>query len=415
MLPTSTLHEPRAGQLADNVLHFARVLRKAGVPMGTDRPLLALQALEVAGIGSRADLHAILQACLIDRVEHRAIFDQAFHVFWRDPDLLNEVMRLLLQSAGARRAAGQAPLGSSRRLTEALFRDTPSPRTEPVRERLAVDAHLSWSDRERLRKADFDSMTTAEWAAAQRMVAALEPLFARIVTRRDTPSTHGQRLDLRALLRESARRGGDIAMLPHRTRRTRIEPLVVIVDISGSMSRYSRMFLHFIHALENGAQAAGLRVSAFVFGTRLTHVTRQLRARDPDEAIAHVVRQVEDWSGGTRIGLCLKDFNQRWARRVPLGSSTVLLVTDGLEHADLELLSAQCERLARSCRRLLWLNPLLRYDAFEPRARGIRAILPHVDRLLPMHNIDSLEQLTRVLSTAHRPSAANLPEPSKWK
>jgi len=415
MLPTSPLQEPRAGQLADNVLHFARVLRKAGVPLGTDRPLLALQALEVAGIGSRADLHATLQACLIDRVEHRAIFDQAFHVFWRDPDLLNEVMRLLLPSAGTTRAAGQAPLGTNRRLTEALLRDTPSTRTQPVRERLAVDAHLSWSDRERLRKADFDSMTSAEWAAAQRLVAALEPLFARIVTRREAPSAHGQRLDLRALLRDCARHGGDIAMLPHRTRRTRIEPLVVIVDISGSMSRYSRMFLHFIHALENGAQAAGLRVSAFVFGTRLTHVTRQLRARDPDEAIAHVVRQVEDWSGGTRIGLCLKDFNQRWARRVPLGSSTVLLVTDGLEHADLELLSAQCERLARSCRRLLWLNPLLRYDAFEPRARGIRAILPHVDRLLPMHNIDSLEQLTRVLSAAYSPGPTKSPQLTVWK
>jgi uncharacterized protein with von Willebrand factor type A (vWA) domain len=411
MLPSSASHESGGGQLAENVLHFARVLRKAGLPIGTDRPLLALRALQVAGIGSRTDLHAILQASLIDRAEHRALFDQAFRVFWRDPDLLNEVMRLLLPSAGATRARPQAPATANRRLAAAMFEDTARARVrpEPAREWLVLDAHLSWSDRERLRKADFDSMTTAEWAAAQRMVEDLEPLFARITTRRDAPSAHGRRLDLRQLLRDSARHGGDITTLPRAMRRTRTEPLVVIVDISGSMSRYSRMFLHFVHALANGSQAAGLRVSAFVFGTRLTHVTRQLRSRDPDEAIARVVRQVDDWSGGTRIGLCLKEFNQRWARRVPLGKSTVLLVTDGLEHAQIEILSRETERLARSCRRLFWLNPLLRYDAFEPKARGIRALLPHVDRFLPVHNLESLEQL------AHALSAACSPEVPAWK
>jgi uncharacterized protein with von Willebrand factor type A (vWA) domain len=407
MLPTSALLESGAGRLADNVLHFARVLRKAGLPVGTDRPLLALQALEVAGIGSRADLHAVLQACLIDRVEHRAVFDQAFHVFWRDPDLLNELMRLLLPSTGVACTRPQREL--SQRLAEALFPETPPHiHTEPPRDRFAVDSHLSWSDLERLRKTDFESMTSAEWAAAQRMIVALEPMFARIATRRDAPSMLGPRLDLRQLLRDSARRG-DIAIFPRRMRRTRTEPWVVLIDISGSMSRYSRMFLHFIHALANGSQGAGLRVSAFVFGTRLTNVTRRLRARDPDEALAGVVQQVDDWSGGTRIGLCLKAFNQSWARRVTLGRSTVLLVTDGLEHAEPEVLSAQAERLARSCRRLFWLNPLLRYDAFEPKARGIRAILPHVDRFLPVHNIESLEQLAHALSTAH------LSEPSQWK
>jgi uncharacterized protein len=411
MLPSSASHESGGGQLAENVLHFARVLRKAGLPIGTDRPLLALRALQVAGIGSRTDLHAILQASLIDRVEHRALFDQAFRVFWRDPELLNEILRLLLPSAGATRARPQAPAPANRRLAEAMFEDTARSRVrpEPAREWWGVGAHLSWSDRERLRKADFDSMTTAEWAAAQRMVEALEPLFARIATRREAPSAQGRRLDLRQLLRDCARHGGDITSLPRAMRRTRTEPLVVIVDISGSMSRYSRMFLHFVHALANGSQAAGLRISAFVFGTRLTHVTRQLKSRDPDEAIARVVRQVDDWSGGTRIGLCLKEFNHRWARRVPLGKSTVLLVTDGLEHAQIEVLSTQAERLARSCRRLFWLNPLLRYDAFEPKARGIRALLPHVDRFLPVHNLDSLEQLARALS------AACSPEVPAWK
>jgi len=330
MLPSSALERPGAGRLADNVLHFARVLRKAGLPIGTDRPLLALQALQIAGISTRADLYAVLRACLIDRVEHRALFDQAFQVFWRDPELLEDVLRLLLPST---------PGASSRPAPRERLREALGPaaarlpqRAGAVREGVAVDGHPSWSDRER--------------------------------------------------------------------RTTRIEPLTVIIDISGSMARYSRMFLHFVHALVNGSPAAALRVNAFVFGTRLTNVTRQLRARDPDEALARVAAAVPDWSGGTRIGACLRDFNRRWARRVPLASSTVLLLTDGLEHADTEQLALETERLGRSCRRLLWLNPLLRYAAFEPRARGIRAMLPHVDRLLPVHDLASLDGLARVLTTA---------------
>jgi uncharacterized protein len=395
MLPTPAPGQAGAGQLANNVLHFARVLRKAGLPVGTDRPLLALQALAIAGIGSRADLYAVLRACLIDRIEHRALFDQAFQVFWRDPQLLEEVMRLLLPSV----PGGSSPRGPSERLREALGPAAARlpRRAAPVRERADGDAPMSSSDRERLRKADFDTMTTAEWAAARRLMAALEPLLARLVTRRDAGSSRAARLDLKRLLRDSARHGGDILGIPYRSRTTRIEPLTVIVDISGSMARYSRVFLHFMHALVNGSRAAGLRVNAFVFGTRLTNVTRQLRARDPDEALAQVAAAVQDWSGGTRIGACLAQFNRRWARRVPLSSSTVLLLTDGLEHSETAQLSLETARLARSCRRLWWLNPLLRYAAFEPRARGIRAMLPHVDRMLPVHDLASLEDLARAL------------------
>lgn len=397
MLPTSAPGQAGAGQLAHNVVHFARVLRKAGLPVGTDRPLLALQALGIAGVGSRADLYAVLRACLIDRIEHRALFDQAFQVFWRDPQLLEELMRLLLPSV----AGGSSPRGPSERLREALPAAAQPPRrAAAVRERADGDGHMSSSDRERLRKADFDTMTTAEWAAARRLVASLEPLLARLATRREAGSSRAARPDLKRLLRESARRGGEIISIPYRSPTTRIEPLTVVVDISGSMARYSRMFLLFLHALVNGSRAAGLRVNAFVFGTRLTNVTRQLRARDPDEAVAQVAAAVEDWSGGTRIGASLAEFNRRWARRIPLSSSTVLLLTDGLEHAETAQLSLETARLARSCRRLWWLNPLLRYAAFEPRARGIRAMLPHIDRLLPVHDLASLEDLARALGAA---------------
>ncbi|MCX8004487.1 MAG: VWA domain-containing protein [Burkholderiaceae bacterium] len=392
MLPAAAL-ENLPGRLAENVVHFARVLRTAGVPVGSDRVLLALQALQVAGIGSRADFYATLRCCLIDRAEHRLLFDQAFHVFWKDPDLLGQMLRLLLPQVSEKLGGAQPPLPENRRLGEALFRGPTAPPPTPE-QRLELDAQLTWSDREQLRKADFETMTAAEWAAAQRLLAQLAPFFQRLVTRRYRRSHRGERLDLRALARSSARRGGDFAELPRRERLTRPEPLVVLVDISGSMSRYSRMFLHFLH----GASSADHRVHAFVFGTRLTHITRQLRTRDPDEAVAAVVQAVEDWSGGTRIAACLKEFNLRWARRVLAGNPTVLLMTDGLEHGDLELLSAQMERLSKSCRRLVWLNPLLRYDAFEPRARGIRAMLPYVDRFLPVHNIESLEALARLLA-----------------
>jgi hypothetical protein len=406
MLPATSL-DTLPGRLADNVVHFARVLRAAGVPVGTDRVLLALDALRVAGIESRGDFHAVLAACLIDRHEHRVLFDQAFHVFWKDPDLLGQMLRLLLPQVKSQ--PGTPPPQENKRLSEALFAEQKQRPSEPrTEERIEVDAHLSWSERELLNKADFETMNRAEWAQAKRMLAELEPFFARLLTRRFAPSQRGSRLDLRALLRSAARHGGDIAELPRRTRRTRPEPLVVLVDISGSVSRYSRMFLHFVHALVGGSRSANLRVHAFVFGTRLSHITRQLKSRDPDVAIAAVVDAVEDWSGGTRIAVALKDFNQHWARRVLGGNPTVLLMTDGLEHADIDQLSAQAERLAKSCRRLVWLNPLLRYDEFQPRARGVRALLPHMDEFLPVHNIDSLVQLGRTLAGGAGPRGVRL-------
>lgn len=397
-----TSPESLPGRLAENVVHFARVLRAAGLPVATDRVLLALAALKVAGIESRADFHAVLASCLIDRAQHRLLFEQAFHIFWKDPDLLGQMLRLLLPQVSAKKGGAPPPPPENRRLGEALAPRVEQPPQPQAAERLDIDAQLSWTDREQLRKADFDTMSTAEWAAAKRMLAALAPFFERLPTRRHAPSLRGSRLDLRAALREAARHGGDLAVLPRQQRRTRTERLVAIVDISGSMSRYSRMFLHFLHALAGGPRAADYRIEAFVFGTRLTHITRQLRHRDPDEAVAEVVRAVADWSGGTRIAACLHEFNRHWARRVLSGSPTVLLVTDGLEHAAIDELGREAERLAKSCRRLVWLNPLLRYEGFEPKARGVRALLAHVSLCLPVHNIDSLERLAATLAGSGR-------------
>ncbi|SPE19980.1 VWA domain containing CoxE-like family protein [Burkholderiales bacterium] len=384
-----------SGRMAHNVVHFARVLRAAGLPVGTDRIALALHALPLVGIASRQDVHDALLACLIDRAEHRTLFDQAFAVFWRDPDLLGQMMRLLLPKVAvpADRARER-----SRRLDSAL-RPPPvaSPRPSPPQAQpTEITAVGTWSDREQLRKADFETMSELEWRCARRMIDEVHPFLALQATRRDAPARRGRQPDLAAALRGAARRGGEFIEVPRRRRRLRPEPLVAIVDISGSVSRYSRVFLHFLHALTN----ANCRLESFVFGTRLTRITRALRGLDPDVAIEKVVAAVDDWSGGTRICVCLEEFNRKWARRVLSGSRTVLLMSDGLERGDAQELAWQTERLSKSCRRLVWLNPLLRYDGFEPKAQGIRAMLPHVDQLLPVHSVDSLAQLARVLAAA---------------
>ncbi len=395
------------GHLAENVMHFGRVLRQAGMPLPTDRIQLALNALQVAGLESRQDFHDTLAACLLDRVEHRELFDQAFTLFWRDPDLAGRMMALLLPRVQAKTEV--APPPENRRLGEALFPHQPhAPNPPPPPEKIDVDASLTWNDRELLRKADFETMTADEWRAAQKLLRTMAPLLEPITTRRTEPAPHPGRPDGRATLQALARHGGELWQMRWRRARVRPAPLLVLADISGSMSRYSRMLLHFTHALTGGGQT---RVESFVFGTRLTRTTRALRQRDPDVAVARVVSDVQDWSGGTRISACLHEFNQHWARRTLSGRATVLLISDGLEHGTpddprCEQLRFEMERLHKSCRRLVWLNPLLRFDAFQPRAAGIKAMLPHVDLFLPAHNLQSLQELSAVLAGGGQPRRA---------
>ena len=397
------------GHLAENVMHFGRVLRQAGLPLGTDRIQLALTALQVAGLASKRDFHDTLAACFIDRIEHREIFEQAFYLFWRDPDLAGRMMAMLLPRVQAKENATPPP-PENRRLGEALFPHQPNaPQQPPPPDELEVNATLTFNEREVLRKADFETMTSDEWRAAQQMLKRITALFEALPTRRTQRAAHPGRPDGRATLQAMARHGGEMWDMRWRKPRHRPAPLVVLADISGSMSRYSRMLLHFTHALGH----ADARVESFVFGTRLTRTTRSLRQRDPDIAVAQVVRDVEDWSGGTRISECLHQFNQRWARRVLSSRATVLLITDGLEHGHTGELSFEMERLHKSCRRLVWLNPLLRFDAFEPKAGGIKAMLPHVDRFLPSHNLASLEALARVLAGLDQPAAASRTKSSR--
>lgn len=388
--------------LADNVMHFARVLRDAGMAVGTDRVALTLEALQVAGLESRQDFHATLSACLLDRAEHRPLFDQAFHIFWQDPQLLGRVMAMLLPRAQAKPGTPAPP--ENRRLAGALFPHAPQRQPPEPEQRLELDAQLSWSERELLRQRDFETMTNEEWAAAKRLLARLQPLVEARPTRRWQAANTGTP-DWRASLRAQGR--SEAAPLQRRQRRERPAPLLVLADISGSMSRYSRMLLHLSHGLSNPQSQRGgqrPRVTSFVFGTRLTPISRLLRQRDPDLAVAAVSAAVADWSGGTRISACLHEFNKHWARRVLSSETTVLLISDGLQAGeegdpDCQQLAFEARRLRLSCRRLIWLNPLLRFDGFEPKAAGVRALLPEVSEHLPVHNLASLEQLALALSS----------------
>lgn len=381
--------------LATNVMHFARVLRHAGLPVGTDRVMLAQQALQVAGLHSRQEFHAVLCACLLDRHEHQDLFDQAFTLFWRDPDLMGRMRALLLPKVNTRTPP---PVKENRRLGDALYpshRDAQSKKPPP--EEIELEATLTASASERLQKMDFETMTADEYRLAQRQLPRLQAVFEAVTTRRRRASHHPGRADVRATLRQAGRWGGEALTLQWSAPRQIVPPLVVLADISGSMSKYSRMLLHFTHVISQRRERLTPRVESFVFGTRLTRITPWLRQRDPDVAVSQVTSGVQDWAGGTRIAECLHEFNQRWARRVLGSRATVLLVSDGLEHGEGHILNFEMERLHKSCRRLLWLNPLLRYAEFEPRAAGIRTMLPHVDGFLPVHNLDSLAHLVDLL------------------
>ena len=386
--------DPGESRFAANIMHFARVLRAAGLPVGPGKVLDAIRAVEAVGIGSRTDFYWTLHAVFVNRRDQRELFDQAFHIFWRKPDLLEKMMQLLLPQFEAGEPAAGEEL--ARRLAEALGpekRPGQDEAEEDAEPPLELDATLSFSAREILQHKDFEQMSAAEVEQAKALIRNLKLPIKPVPTRRFKPDPSGWRVDLRRTLRQSLRGGGAMIDLAKKRRRRRHPPLVILSDISGSMERYSRMLLHFMHAVTNDRD----RVASFVFGTRLTNVTRQLRARDVDQALARVGDLVEDWSGGTRIGHCLHEFNRIWSRRVLGQGAILLLITDGLDRDAGEGLELEMERLHKSCRRLIWLNPLLRFDGYAPIATGARAIIKHVDDFRPIHNLESLADLTAAL------------------
>jgi len=389
------------GRLAENIVYFARALRAAGIPVGPGAVLDALEALKVAGVGTREDFYWTLHAVFVKRHEHSILFDQAFRIFFGRRGYTDQLLAMMLPQAPA---APQAPQAGATRVHEALFAGLDD-KLKKDRE-VELDARMTVSDREVLQRKDFAQMTAAEIATAKQAMKRLVLPLAELRTRRLTPHLHGHLIDIRRTLRASMKGGGDFIDLRFIGPKTRPPPLVALLDISGSMSQYSRIFLHFLHALTDARK----RVSTFLFGTRLTNVTRALRERDPDDALAACSAAVPDWSGGTRIASSLRAFNKLWARRVLAQGAVVLLITDGLERDADETLAFEMDRLHRSCRLLIWLNPLLRFEGFEARARGIKAMLPHVDEMRPIHNLESMTGLVAALAQGGDSSA----DPKVW-
>jgi uncharacterized protein with von Willebrand factor type A (vWA) domain len=379
------------GQLADNIVHFARALRAAGLPVGPGAVLGALEAVRAAGVGTKDDFYWTLHAVFVKRHEQSIIFDQAFRIFFRKRGYLDQLMAMMLPQAPGAPPAPPPPAAT--RVQDALFSEAKD-KLKPEEREVELDTTFTVSDRELLQKKDFAQMTAAEIAAAKLAIQRLVLSLDEVETRRLAPARHGHLIDMRGTLRASMKAGGALIDLRYLGRKTRLPPIVALLDISGSMSDYTRLFLHFLHAITDARK----RVHTFLFGTRLTNVTRALKARDPDEALAACSASVLDWSGGTRIATSLHAFNKSWARRMLGQGAIVLLITDGLERDPDDRLAFEIDRLHRSCRRLIWLNPLLRFEGFEAKAKGIQTMLPHVDEFRPIHNLDSMAELTRALS-----------------
>ncbi|WP_068296549.1 VWA domain-containing protein [Pararhodobacter sp. CCB-MM2] len=394
---------PEHPKLTENLTHFARALRKAGLPVGPGRVLTAIEAVEAAGFTSRMDFYWALHAVFVSRPEERQVFNQVFRLFWRDPRYMEHMMSLMLPAIRGVQEEDRAA-AAAKRAAEALLDGAEAPpmpeREAPEEEetQIEIDASLTASTDERLRSLDFEQMSAEEVAQAKRMLSRLSLPVKPLKTRRLSADPAGRQADWRRTLRGAMRTGGEVVQIAHRSPVTRWPALVVLCDISGSMASYSRMVLHFVHAVANRQGQGWAKVHAFTFGTRLTNITRHLKTRDPDTALNAAGHEARDWQGGTRIGHCLHDFNRDWSRRVLGQGAVVLLITDGLDRDDPALLAKEMERLHLSAKRLIWLNPLLRWDGFAPKAQGVRAMLPHVDTFRAAHSIASLEALAEALS-----------------
>jgi len=393
MPPTATPPAtPHRGHLLPNLVRFTRVLRTLGLPVTPDDAVTLADAYQDIGLGSRRDAKAAAQAVLVGRKEHLPLFDQAFDLFFRSHDMGDrmDLGRVLIRGQGARKkiqAMVPAPTGSDSNDAGEL-------------EQPYIELTHTWSDRELLRRKDFAELTEDEAKEVLRLLR--EQVFTPPPrrTRRRVAASDGELLDPRRTLRKSLRWGGEPLELAFRRRKVKRRPLVVLADVSGSMESYARMLLKFLYALSTSTD----RLEAFVFGTRLTRVTKELEHRDIDRALKGATAAVADWGGGTRIGESLRRFNFEWGRRVLGQGAVVLVISDGWDRGDPEVLNREMARLARSCERLIWLNPLIATPGFEPLTRGLQAALPHVDDFLPVHNLQSLEQLAAVLRGLGRSS-----------
>ena len=389
--------------LLHNLIHFTRLLHRLGLDVQAGRTRDVAAALAHVDVGRRSEFYHTLRSLLIHRFDDLALFDEAFRVFWRRPH--GDWTTKDLSAMGEKRRSG-APEYESEAPKDADARGDAD--DSPPRYRVERMAALTYSDRDALYAKDFEQFTEEEVAAAERMLANLDWELGVLRSKRWSAG-RGPALDLRRAVRANMRYGGELIDLPTRRRKTKRRPLILLCDVSGSMERYSRMLLHFVHALSGGGRLG--RVESFVFATRLTRITRQLAARSADAVVPALPRKIGDFGGGTRIGDALRTFNVEWARRVRGQGPIVLLISDGWDRGEPEMLRAEMARLQRSCHRLIWLNPLLGSPDYLPLTRGMQAALPSIDDFLPVHNLASIDALAKHLNTlpAHRPARRQTP------
>lgn len=401
MVALPDLDLPDNPKLVENMTHFARALRAAGLKAGPGKVIEATRAVAAVGFTEKHDFYYTLQSVFVSRPEERRVFHQVFRLYWRDPRYVEHMMAMMLPSIKGvqeERAANPAEKRAAEALLDGVEQDAPE-LPEQEGEQIEVDASQTMSSEEKLRTLDFELMSNAEVAEAKKMLARLSLPVKPLKSRRTQAARHGKLPDWRRTMRDAMRTGGEVRDFATKNRRERWPNLVVICDISGSMSSYSRMVLHFLHTVANNKGAGWAKVHGFTFGTRLTNITRHLATRDVDQALAAAGAEAQDWEGGTRIGACLREFNNNWSRRVLGQGAVVLLITDGLDRDSAEELEKEIERLHLTAKRLIWLNPLLRWEGFAPKAAGIRAMIPHVDSFRAGHSIASLEQLAKVISS----------------
>ncbi len=375
-------------QLISSVVGFINLLRKAGITIGSDLVIKATQAISLVPLKGRHDLYWALKASLINTHQNEEIFNQVFALYWGNAKLPDSALAVSLPRSKVKTKSEKT---FSKRTLDA-FNSTPKQNRHTHTEVETI--HLSWSDQERLQTMDFEAMSSEEFLQAQSLLNKMRLTFKPIPARRFITTNQRKKVDFRRTLRDSSKYDFEVVNLKHKKPKLQHSPLVLFVDISGSMNRYSRIMLRFAHLLNQARD----HVHIFLFATRLTSITKQLRQRDIDESLMQICEHVHDWNSGTRIGECIKYFNNNYLRNIINSKSQIMFVTDGLDRGDQDLLNQHLNRLKRSSKQIIWLNPLLRYDGYEPKAKGASVLDKVVDQMLPIHNLQSLTQLIESLN-----------------
>ncbi len=391
----NTLNEK--GKIVDNILFFSRILRNAGIQVGPSQIINAVKAINFIGIKSRNDFYYVFKTCLINQKSNIFIFDQAFDIVFNKTKSIsgiNSDINSVEEKLNKEKNNEKNEI--SKRIGETLFPDNIlSKKNTIISEDNIISNHkASYSQKERLNHLDFEAMDNSEILLAKIAISKLKIKSKKIKSRRYNSKKNGKYIDLKKTFQKTIRNGTSSIALSFKNNKLESPPIVVICDISGSMSNYSRMFLHFMHAIMDKKK----RISTFLFGTRLSNITRYLKYYDIDIALNNVSENVVDWSGGTRIGECLKDYNKFWAKRVQTGNSVVLIITDGLDRGSNNILGAEMERLKKTCKKIIWLNPLMRYEKYQTLATGAATMQKYVDKMKKIHNLQSMLEITSELN-----------------